>query len=261
MVNIRKPNVAGQFYPDQTKVLSEMINKFLSEVHVNIKEKPKAIIVPHAGYTYSGPIAATAYATLLPYKESIKKVILLGPTHRMSFKGVAATMVDYFETPLGSIPIDHNIQEISSSQIVNVNETAYEMEHSIEVQLPFLQTVLNKFELLPLIVGDIEFIKVADIINNLWDSDETLIVVSSDLSHYKAYYSAQTLDTLTSSIIEKLAPNELQSEQVCGLIPIQGLLQVAKQKNIQVRTLDVRNSGDTSGSKENVVGYGAYFFW
>jgi hypothetical protein len=262
MTNIRKPNVAGQFYPEQTKALVEMINKFLSEAkHVVLPEQPKAIIVPHAGYIYSGTVAATIYAALSQYKDIINNVILLGPTHRMTFKGVAATMVDCFETPLGSIPVVHNWRNTLTSSVVNVNETAYEMEHSIEIQLPFLQVVLDKFELLPFVVGDEDFIAVADIIDSLWGKEDTLVVVSSDLSHYKDYNTAQELDALTSQAIVNLTPLEIKHEQACGLIPIQGLLQAAKNRKMKVRALDVRNSGDTAGSKDSVVGYGAFCFW
>lgn len=254
MNNIRKPNVAGQFYPGKASALEAMIHAFLRESHADVEEQPKAIIAPHAGYIYSGPIAATIYAVLSRYKDSIKRVIVIGPSHRLYFHGIAATMADYFETPLGKVPV-------ANQRDVSVNEAAYDKEHSIEVQLPFLQIVLEPFELVPLIVGDEKYSKVADVLANLWGGKETLIIVSSDLSHYKDYPTAQKLDALTSQAIIQLAPERLHFEQACGLIPIQGLLQVAKQNKMQARALDVRNSGDTAGSKDSVVGYGAYCFW
>lgn len=260
MNNVRKPNVAGQFYPEKANTLKEMIHSFLIDTHVQVEEQPKAIIAPHAGYLYSGPIAATIYAVLSKYKDTVKKVILIGPSHRIYFKGIAATMVDYFETPLGSVPVA-NERDFLSSPVIHINEAAFGMEHSLEVQLPFLQIVLNHFELTPLIVGDVEFSKVADVMASLWGGKETLIIVSSDLSHYKDYQAAQKLDACTSRAILNLAPQELHFEQACGLIPIQGLLHVAKQNNMQARALDVRNSGDIVGSKDRVVGYGAYCFW
>jgi MEMO1 family protein len=256
MYNIRKPNVAGQFYPEKANALKEMIHSFLKESRASVPQQPKAIIAPHAGYIYSGPVAATVYAALSPYKDAIHKVILIGPSHRMYFKGIAATMADYFETPLGAVPVARH-RDLSS----HVNEAPYAMEHSLEVQLPFLQVVLNQFEIIPLIVGDEEFTKVADVIDSLWGGKETLIVVSSDLSHYQDYQTAQKLDALTSRGIVNFAPEQLHVEQACGLIPIQGLLQAARQYPMQAQALDVRNSGDTAGPKDSVVGYGAYYFW
>jgi MEMO1 family protein len=253
---IRKPNVAGQFYPQNAKALNEMIRSFLANAQCIVKEQPKAIIAPHAGYMYSGPVAATIYAVLANFKDTIKKVILFGPSHRVYFKGIAATNADYFETPLGSIP-SRNV----SFPAIHINETPYGLEHSLEVQLPFLQIVLNQFELVPLIVGDEDFTNVADVMIRLWGGKDTLIIVSSDLSHYKDYRTAQMMDAFTSQAIIDLAPQQLRFEHACGLIPLQGLLHAAKQYHLHVSALDVRNSGDVVGSKDSVVGYGAYYFW
>jgi MEMO1 family protein len=260
MSNIRRPNVAGQFYPRDAKVLEAMIRSFLGKVSADIEEMPKAIIAPHAGYVYSGPIAATIFAILSRFRKTIKKVVLFGPSHRVYFHGIAQTSADYFETPLGVIPVARE-RDVLPSSIVHVNEAPFGVEHSLEVQLPFLQTVLDGFELIPLIVGDVEFSKVADLMTGLWGGKETLIVVSSDLSHYLDYQTAQKLDAHTSQAIMDLAPHQLSAECACGFKPIQGLLQVGRRLNMRVRALDVRNSGDTAGSKESVVGYGAYCFW
>lgn len=260
MTNIRKPNVAGQFYPEATKSLSAIINKFLSEGHLEINTQPKAIIAPHAGYIYSGPIAATVYATLSKFRSTIKNIVLLGPAHRMYFSGIAATEVDFFETPLGLVQVSHDTDKILSLPVVHINEAAYNMEHSLEVQLPFLQAVLEKFTVIPLIVGDVHFNAVAQVLEKLWGGDETLIVVSSDLSHYLNYDAAQKLDKLTSNAIVNLEPENIKNDQACGRVAIQGLLKVAGQRHLTANVLDLRNSGDTAGSKDSVVGYGAYCF-
>ena len=204
MANIHKANVAGQFYPGQDKVLVAMINKFLAEADIDIDQQPKAIIAPHAGYVYSGPIAASAYATLLKFKNNIKKVVLLCPAHRMYFTGIAATEMDYFETPLGNIPVKYNMNQVLSIPEVRINEFAYNMEHSLEVQLPFLQIVLKDFNLIPLVIGDASSAIVSKVLEFLWGDKETLIVISSDLCHYHDYDTAKNMDKLTSEAIINL---------------------------------------------------------
>ena len=263
MTSVRKPNVAGQFYPGQAKVLAAMVNKFLqAAIPINIDKQPKAIIAPHAGYIYSGPIAATVYASLLKFKGKIKNVVLLGPAHRVYVSGIAATAVDYFETPLGAIAVAHDIvNKILTLPTVHINEEAFDTEHSLEVQLPFLQVVLGEFKLIPLAVGEVNFSAVAAVLEKLWGDAATLIVVSSDLSHYYDYKAAQKLDALTSKAIVELAPENIAVEQACGRVPMQGLLQAAKKHGLTAQVLDVRNSGDTAGTKDSVVGYGAYCFW
>lgn len=261
MVAVRMPCVAGVFYPAEPVILANTVRQLLDTAPEPTLTPPKAIIAPHAGYIYSGPIAATIYKTLLPHKDSIKRVVLLGPAHRVGFYGIATTQVAQFATPLGNIPIDlAGIKLALEVPAVKVIEQAYNMEHSLEVQLPFLQTVLNNFTLIPCVVGLAEPKDIADLLLKLWGGSETLIVISSDLSHYLDYASAQKLDAKTSQAILDLAPEHIGDNQACGRLPVKGLLLAAKQLNLQVKVLDQRNSGDTAGDKNRVVGYGAYHF-
>jgi AmmeMemoRadiSam system protein B len=261
MTNIRNPSVAGSFYPADPTILATTIQGLLAKAPHFDLATPKALIAPHAGYIYSGPIAATIYKTLLPHKDLIRRVVLLGPAHRVAFDGIAVTAVASFVTPLGTIPVDTQaINSILALPNVKIFEQAYNMEHCLEVQLPFLQSVLTNFAIVPCIVGNTDPINVANIIKQLWGGADTLIVISSDLSHYYDYATAQQLDALTSKAIEQLAPDNIKNNQACGRLPVKGLLLAAKQLNLQPTVLDVRNSGDTAGDRNRVVGYGAYHF-
>ena len=185
MSHIRHPAVAGLFYPADKKILKDDIHQYLSEATADQQIMPKALIVPHAGYVYSGPIAASAFKQLIPYKNKIKRIVLLGPSHRIAFKGLAVPESDVFNTPLGNISIDQtSIHKLSSLPQIIVSDEAHKEEHSLEVQLPFLQEILEEFSLVPIVVGDAERHEVADVINSFWDSEDTLIVISTDLSHY-----------------------------------------------------------------------------
>lgn len=258
---VKQPCVAGYFYPADPVELQQTVSKLLIQAKSYDLPVPKAIIAPHAGYIYSGPIAATIYKTLIPAKDLIKRVILLGPAHRVYLDGVATTNCDSFATPLGTIPIDLNaIHSISDISGVKVFEQAYNMEHCLEVQLPFLQTILSSFTLVPCIVGNAFPELVADVLDKLWGGPETLIVISSDLSHYYDYATAQKLDAAVSKSIIELTPASIAENQACGRFPVKGLLIAAAHRNLQVQMLDLRNSGDTAGDKTRVVGYGAYHF-
>jgi AmmeMemoRadiSam system protein B len=261
MSSIRQPSVAGYFYPSDPMVLQKTVDALLSQAKPFSLPAPKAIIAPHAGYIYSGPIAATIYKTLYPHKDSIKCVVLLGPAHRLGFVGIAGTQVTNFITPLGSIPVNSAaIQSILDIPGVQILEQAYEMEHCLEVQLPFLQTILRNFTIVPLIVGDAQPQLVAKVIERLWGEEETLIVISSDLSHYYDYSTAHKLDTAASKAIVELTPEKIADNQACGRLPIKGMLLAAAKKKLHAQMLDLRNSGDTAGNKDKVVGYGAYHF-
>lgn len=261
MTTVRQPSVAGFFYPADTQVLINTVQNLLKTAENPVVPAPKAIIAPHAGYIYSGPIAATIYKTITPHKNIIQRVILLGPAHRLAFTGIAVTQIENFATPLGNIPVDlAAIRDILSIPGVQVIEAAYNQEHCLEVQLPFLQTILNNFSIVPCIVGNASPELVASVIEKLWGGPETLIVISSDLSHYYDYATAQNLDTAASQAILDLAPDQIHDNQACGRLPVKGLLLAAKKFNLQVKLLDLRNSGDTAGNKERVVGYGAYHF-
>lgn len=261
MNTVKQPCVAGYFYPADKAELVKTLNTLLETTHINDISTPKAIIAPHAGYIYSGPIAATIYKTLLPLKDKINRVILLGPAHRVLFNGIAVTSVDYFATPLGNIPIDTDcIRSIANLPGVMAFEQAYDMEHSLEVQLPFLQTILTSFKLVPCVVGNANPNDVANLLLNLWGGEETLIVISSDLSHYHNYSTAQALDLATTQAIINLKAQEITTNKACGCLPVQGLLLAAERMNLHAQVLDLRNSGDTAGDKNRVVGYGAYHF-
>jgi len=258
--SIRKPAVAGMFYPDDPTQLQDMIQKLLQEAKV-ITTIPKALIAPHAGYIYSGPIAATVYATLRQIRDKITRIILLGPSHRVPFYGLSVSQADYFATPLGNVPLDKDIiNKISTLSQVKTLEQAHSLEHSLEVQLPFLQKTLIDFSLVPLVVGDASPKEVAEVLEIVWGGEETLIVISSDLSHYHDYETAKRIDKQTSDAIEQLGFEKIHYDQACGRNPINGLLYLARKKSMQVQTVDLRNSGDTAGMKNQVVGYGAYVF-
>lgn len=260
MSTIRQPAVSDLFYPADADSLQKMITDYLGTVSQS-GIPPKALIAPHAGYIYSGPIAASAYARLAAAAGRITRVVLLGPSHRVPFYGLAVSEADYFRTPLGDIPIDRRtVQALEALPQVTCLEAAHAQEHSLEVQLPFLQVVLHGFELVPLVVGDASGDQVAEVLAEAWGGEETLIVISSDLSHYHDYATAQRMDQATSDAIVALHPERLEYEDACGRIPVQGLLLEAKRLGLQGELVDLRNSGDTAGSKDQVVGYGAYTF-
>lgn len=260
MNHLRQPAVAGMFYPADPVELRSEIQTYLDQVAVK-DAPPKAMIVPHAGYMYSGPVAASAYANLAPVADRVRKVVLLGPAHRLPFAGMAAPTTDGFVTPLGVVPVDQDaIQQLLRFPQVISMDAAHEQEHSLEVHLPFLQTVLHDFSIIPLVVGDTRNSDVAEVLEQVWGGDETLIVISSDLSHYNTYRTAQMMDRETSIAIEHLQPEHIHYDMACGRNPVNGLLTLARQKGLQAKTLDLRNSGDTAGPKDRVVGYGAYVF-
>ena len=222
-------------------------------------DTPKAIIVPHAGYVYSGPVAASAYARLKKARSRIQRVVLLGPVHRVPVRGLAASSADSFLTPLGSVPLDRDLiaRLLELPQVEN-RDDAHAGEHSLEVHLPFLQEVIDHFTLVPLAVGDARCEEVEEVLDLAWGGPETLIVVSSDLSHYHDYETAHAMDQATSMAIESLSPESIGHDQACGRIPICGLLRAARKRGMEARTIDLRNSGDTAGPRDQVVGYGAY---
>jgi len=254
----RQPAVAGAFYPADPKQLHAMLDQYLTDAETAAKV-PKAIIVPHAGYLYSGPIAASAYIRLKKAHDRITRVVLIGPSHRVAFKGLAVSGAQYFVTPLGAIPVDQAaVQAITQLPFVGYGEQAHTSEHSLEVHLPFLQEMLDDFTIVPIVAGDATPGQVGQVLDALWGGEETLIVISSDLSHYHDYATAQRLDKATSQRIENLQYDALSFESACGRVPVSGLLKVAQEKSLTVKTIDLRNSGDTAGDKSRVVGYGAY---
>jgi AmmeMemoRadiSam system protein B len=275
---IRPPAVAGTFYPAQKETLASDVDALLEAAQLEVAQMettqtetsgdkqnnyplpPKALIVPHAGYIYSGPTAATAYIQLAAFSDVIKRVILLGPVHRVPVRGLALPGADIFTTPIGEIAIDQDAAK-AIEQLPQVVESpaAHAEEHSLEVQLPFLQAVLDDFKLLPLAVGDATPQEVAQVLDILWGGPETLIVISSDLSHFLPYETAQLVDGETAQNIVQLK-STLNHRQACGGTPVNGLMLAAKQHHLQPHLLDLRNSGDTAGDRDRVVGYAAFAF-
>lgn len=259
MSNIRPPAVAGSFYPADANILATDVRSLLA-VPAASGLNPKALIVPHAGYMYSGPVAASAYASLRTVASRIRRVILLGPTHRVPVHGMALPDADTFSTPLGPVKLDTDaMQTIAALPQVTVSAPAHAFEHALEVQLPFLQIALNDFTLLPLAVGDTSAEEVAEVLLHVWGGTETLIVISSDLSHYLPYEVAQLVDQKTVNDILKLRPG-ITHDEACGATPINGLLLSARAHHLTPHLLDLRNSGDTAGPRDGVVGYAGFAF-
>jgi hypothetical protein len=258
---VRPPAAAGRFYPANPQELGDLIRTLLAQASPATGPAPKAIIAPHAGYLYSGPIAASAYAHLIPARDLVTRVVLLGPSHYIALEGLAATSAEAFATPLGLVPVDAEaLRQIGSLPQVRVLDEAHAQEHSLEVQLPFLQTVLNRFSLVPLAVGGVTPEEISEVLDALWGGPETRFVISSDLSHYLDSQTARRVDSATAKAIEALNPDAIGEDQACGRVPIRGLLHAARRHGLSVRTVDLRNSGDTAGPRDRVVGYGAFVF-
>ncbi|MGC2167407.1 MAG: AmmeMemoRadiSam system protein B [Gallionella sp.] len=255
----RSAAVSGSFYPADPIQLARDVRQLLDRARPYALT-PKALIAPHAGYIYSGAIAAEAYATLSAVATTVHRVILLGPTHRVAVRGLVLPGVDSFETPLGIVRIDPvSINAIGHLEQVTVNSYAHVQEHSLEVQLPFLQTMLTDFTLLPLAVGMATAAEVSEVLDAVWGGDETLIVISSDLSHYQPYSIAKQIDYQTvQSILNLQLP--ISHESACGATPISGLITAAKSHHLIPKLLDLRNSGDTAGNRDQVVGYASIAF-
>lgn len=261
MQSTRPAAVAGMFYPGNADALSHDVKAMLANAETCTAHfEPKALIAPHAGYVYSGPVAASAYCLLKPIAHRIRRVVLLGPTHRVAVRGLALPGVNAFATPLGSIAIDEvAVRKIADLPQVTVSPQAHALEHSLEVHLPFLQTVLPDFKLLPLAVGMASPEEVAEVLEILWGGDETLIIISSDLSHFLPYDLARKVDGETAQSILHLS-HPVSHEQACGGTPVNGLMLAAHRHHLTPHLLDLRNSGDTAGSRDRVVGYGAFAF-
>ncbi len=257
---IRQPAVAGAFYPADVAILRQSLSHLMHPPASLAGPRPKALIAPHAGYVYSGRVAGLAYSRLAPFAEAIRRVVLLGPAHRAPVRGLALPEAKHFLTPLGEVAIDQDAARLLARlKQVSVSAAAHAQEHSLEVQLPFLQSALRDFALVPLAVGDASVEDVAEVLDVLWGGPETLIVVSSDLSHYLPYETARKKD---SDTVEKILRGELLDsyDQACGALPIDGLLQAARRHGLRPRLVSQCNSGDTAGDRQRVVGYAAIEF-
>jgi len=262
MVTIRPAAVAGAFYPDDPVVLAAEVRQCLEAAPPprQGERAPKAIIAPHAGYMYSGPVAGTAYARIAPLRGLVSRVVLAGPAHRVYVRGAAVPRAGAFDTPLGRIELDREVLErLRALPFVESSDEAHAQEHSLEVHLPFLQSVLGAFRLVPVVVGDASAAEMASLFETAWGGEETLVVVSSDLSHYLPYASAREKDRETARRIVALAPG-VEPDEACGAAPVNGLLEFARRRGMQAELLDLRSSGDTAGGRGQVVGYGAFAF-
>lgn len=257
---IRPPAVAGSFYPADAARLRAMVESFLvAAAGAHAARPPKAVIAPHAGYVYSGPTAGHAFAALGEAALQIRRVVAIGPAHFVPIRGLVVSSAEAFRTPLGDVPLDREATAtiLDLPQVVRA-EAPHQPEHALEVELPFLQSTLGDFALVPLVVGDATADEVAGVLDRLWDGPDTLIVISSDLSHYEAYPHAREHDAATAAAIERFDDAALGPRDACGYLPIAGLLIEAVRRRLTIERLDLRNSGDTAGSKDQVVGYGAW---
>ena len=258
-MNVRRPAVAGTFYPGNPTELAATVDGLLADADPSAAPSAKALVVPHAGYIFSGPTAATAYATLAARRATITRVVLLGPAHRVLLNGLALPRADAFRTPLGDVRVDVEARTtLAELPGVVVDDGPHADEHSLEVQLPFLQRTLDRFTLVPIVVGRCDTDVVARVIEAVWGGPETLILVSSDLSHYEDHDAAARHDRVTAAAIVASALDRIGPYDACGAYPLRGLLAVAATHDLAPALLDLRSSGDTAGSHDRVVGYGAF---
>lgn len=256
---IRPPAVAGRFYPGHRHRLQAAVSELLAGATTPAGASPKALIAPHAGYVYSGGVAAAAFATLRGRAQAIERVVLIGPAHYVSLHGIAVPTVDAFETPLGRVPVDRDaVSAIADLPFVTRADAPHLPEHALEVELPFLQALLGPFAVVPLLAGDAAPQQAAEVLRLLWGGPETLIVASSDLSHYHDYETARRLDAATAAVIERGDWSSLGPAQACGFLAVAGLLLEAGRRGLRPQRLSLCNSGDTAGPREAVVGYGAW---
>jgi hypothetical protein len=263
MPAVRRAVVDGLLYAAAPAALRAQVADYLAGLGVDedAARFSKVLIAPHADYDYCGAVAACAYALLRRRRErSIGRVVLLGPAHRVAVRGLATCEADAFETPLGQIAVDvASLASLDDLPQVIRDDRAHDYEHSLELQLPFLQTLLSSFTLVPLVVGDVSADAVAQVLERLWGGQETLIVISSDLSHYLTYEQAQALDRATAQRILRLDAG-LTPREACGATAINGALLAARRHGLAPRLLDLRNSADAAGDRDRVVGYGAMAF-
>lgn len=258
MGRTREPAVAGMFYPAFAGTLKATVERFL-DTAAPAGPTPRALIVPHAGYVYSGPIAGKGYSLLTPCYAFIRRVLLIGPAHRVPVRGVAVPSVTSFRTPLGDVPVDEpGLTLVRALPFVVVSDAAHAEEHSLEVQLPFLQTILEKFTIVPALTGLTTPDEVAQLIETLWNGPQHLTVISTDLSHYLTYGEAKEVDEATARAIERAEPESIDDHDACGAAAIRGLLTFVRRRGLKVERIDLRNSGDTAGPRDRVVGYGAF---
>jgi AmmeMemoRadiSam system protein B len=257
---VRQPAVAGTFYPGEAAALKRMTCGLLAAARQATVATPRAIIAPHAGYVYSGPVAAEAFATVRSLGATVRRALVIGPAHYASFRGIAAPAATAFATPLGEIPVEEEaVAGVEGLPQIVIDDAPHAPEHALEVELPFLQTIFGALPIIPLVVGRATGDEVAEVLARRWD-EGTLLVVSSDLSHYHDYATANRIDAETAAAIEALDEHSIGGGGACGYLPIRGLLIEARRRGLAAQRLDLRNSGDTAGDRRSVVGYGAWVF-
>lgn len=263
--SVRTPAVAGTFYPAHGETLASMVDGFVADAaSAGARERaaapgaPEALIVPHAGYVYSGPTAGHAYAALAAAREGVERVVLIGPAHYVPVAGIATTSLGGLATPLGAVPVDDAARSDALDLGVSIDDDAHAPEHSLEVQLPFLQRVLGAFRALPLVVGRTAPEAVASVLDALWGGPDTVVVVSTDLSHYHDYQTARARDRRTADAVVDGRVDSIAGDDACGAPALAGVMLVARRRGLTTRVLDLRSSGDTGGPRERVVGYGAF---
>ena len=257
--SIKFPNVAGSFYPSDSNELNLVIDNYLLKAK-KLDFFPKAIIAPHAGYIYSGEIAASAYAQI-KNSEKIKKVAIFSPAHRYPVSGVATHSAQYFSTPLGNLKVDlQAIKELEKFEFINQENQAFVQEHALEVHLPFIQKVFTNAKILPFIVGNCSQQNSHKLMQTLLDQN-VFLIISSDLSHFHPDGEAQEIDLKTSSYIENLQAEKLSSSMACGVYPLIGIIELARANKLKILNVDLRNSGHTAGDKDSVVGYGSFIIY
>lgn len=259
---IRPPAVAGTLYDADTQRLLAQVESWLNEgVAKTTPKTPKALVVPHSGYHYSGKTAAAAYRLLEPVYDSIRRVVILGNSHRDTINGFALPGVDVFKTPLGDVKVDpHAVQHLLNEPDVQELPEAHRLEHSIEVQLPFLQTVLEDFVIVPLIVGNNDPKRVAELLKPLWGAEETLIVISTGLSRKRPQSEARSQDAHSAERIRKMKI-DFSYPEACGFNALNGFLYLAKEKHLDSKCLALSTSADTNGLKDRVRGFGSFAFF
>jgi AmmeMemoRadiSam system protein B len=258
---IRPPAVAGTFYPEDAAILAETLRRLLNSARFKASggPVPKAIVVPHAGYVYSGPVAASAYARVAAARGHIERVVVLGPAHTLTLEDIAASSADGFSTPLGVLEVDCASRDaLIGDGLVSIFDLAHLAEHSLEVQLPFIQFVLGPVKVLPLLIGTASTAAVAQLLGRVWGGAETLVVVSTDLSHYHDRETARRLDSRTAAAIVARNPEAVSPADACGASVLRGLLSFATKREMKVELLDLRTSADTVGNLTRVVGYGSF---
>jgi len=259
--NIRPAAVAGKFYPAEPSRLGPMVDAFLEQAPSQAAQNPKAVIAPHAGYVFSGPIAGSAFRSWVKPARGIRRIVLLGPSHFVAFPGIALPRAAGFATPLGIARIDGEaVKQLEALSQVRQFQPAHEAEHCLEVELPFLQQLFSDFTIVPLVTGQATEEEVRETVDALWGGEETRFVISSDLSHYHDYETARRMDRSTAAAIEGARSEPLSANEACGHLAIRGFLKAARQRGLGARLLDLRNSGDTAGPRDSVVGYGAFVF-